>query len=296
MNQTIPNPGSWSVDQINAAGKHIGKMTQGIGSGEITEENLPRLRRLEMEDLRVALRKGMDDFSACRSDVVFLCLLYPVIGIFLAWVGLQRDLLPLLFPVMSGFALIGPIAAVGLYEMSRRRETGEPTGFSDAFRVASSPAFGAILALGIMLFATFTVWLILADLIYRATMGPESPASLGAFLGDLFTTGGGWMMIVIGMCIGGLFAAAVLATSVVSFPMLLDRHCGVPAAVVTSIRLTLHNPVVIGTWGLIVAGSLAIGSIPAFLGLIVVLPVLGHATWHLYRRAVIIEDSETPAA
>ncbi|WP_424931453.1 DUF2189 domain-containing protein [Amaricoccus macauensis] len=289
MASTIPNPGSWSVDQIGAAGKHIGQMTREIGGGDIDADALPRVRKLEMEDLRIALRKGMEDFTACRSDVMFLCLLYPIIGIFLAWVGMQRELLPLLFPVMSGFALVGPVAAVGLYEMSRRREMGEPVGYLDAFRVASSPAFSAILALGIMLFATFTVWMILADMIYRATLGPEAPASMGAFLVDLFTTGAGWMMIIIGMGVGALFAFAVLATSVISFPLLLDRHCGMPAAVVTSVKLTRRNPVVILTWGIIVAGSLAIGSIPAFLGLIVVMPVLGHATWHLYRRAIDFE-------
>jgi uncharacterized membrane protein len=286
MASTIPNPGSWSVDQINSAGQHLGKMTRSIGSSDEGPQSLPRLRHVDLEDIRFALRKGFEDFAACRSDVAFICLLYPVIGIFLAWAAFQRDLLPLVFPIMSGFALVGPVAAVGLYEMSRKRERGEPTSFADAFRVAGSPGFGAILALGLMLFATFVVWLILADLIWRATLGPETPASIGAFLSAVFTTGAGWSMIIVGMAVGFLFAAVVLAASVISFPMLLDRQCGVPAAVVSSIRLTRQNPRVIFTWGAIVAGSLVIGSIPAFLGLIVVMPVLGHATWHLYRRAV----------
>lgn len=271
-------------------------MLRAIGNGSADTDALPRIRRLEMEDLRIALRKGFDDFSACRSDVVFICLLYPIIGIFLAWAAFQRELLPLLFPVMSGFALVGPVAAVGLYEMSRRRERNETASLAEALRVVGSPSFGAILALGLLLFATFLVWLILADQIYTAALGPEAPASIGAFLINLFTTVGGWTMMIVGFAVGAVFAAAVLAISVVSFPLLLDRNYGLPLAVVTSIQVTRKNPRIIAIWGAIVAASLAIGSVPAFLGLVVVMPVLGHATWHLYRRAVGFEPAElTPS-
>ena len=242
-----------------------------------------------MRDLREVLRKGLDDFAATRTDVIFLCLLYPAIGLLLAWFALDRSLVPLLFPVMSGFALVGPVAAVGLYEISRRRERGEEPDWGHAFAVVKAPSFGAILALGLMLGALFVVWLLTAHGIYYATMGPEAPASLGAFVGDVFTTAGGWAMLIIGCAVGFLFAGLVLATSVVSFPLLLDRDVGVPVAVITSMRVTAANPVPIAVWGLIVAGGLVIGSIPFFLGLIVVMPILGHATWHLYRRTVVQE-------
>ena len=288
MTATIRNPGSWSVDQIGAMGRHVGAYTASVGSDETAE--LPQVRRLGFEDLRLALRRGMEDFAACRSDVAFLCLLYPVIGIVMAWVAFHNALLPLVFPMMAGFALVGPVAAVGLYEMSRRRERGEPASFADAFRVAASPSFGAIFALGLMLFATFIAWMIVADQIHQLTLGPDAPASFGIFLTQVFTTAAGWTMILVGLGVGFLFAVAVLATSVISFPMLRDRKVGLPVAVVTSIRVTRENPGVIGAWGAIVAGALLAGSIPAFLGLIVVMPVLGHATWHLYRRAVIWPD------
>ena len=117
-------------------------------------------------------------------------------------------------------------------------------------------------------------------------MGPEAPVSTTAFLRDALTTGAGWAMILIGMATGFVFAMVVLAISVVSFPLLLDRNVGLPVAVVTSVRVATRNPRAICAWGLIVAVSLALGSLPAFLGLIIVLPVLGHATWHLYRLAV----------
>ena len=138
----------------------------------------------------------------------------------------------------------------------------------------------------LMLVATFVIWLSAAHGIWSATLGPEPPASIGAFVGDVFGTPAGWTMIAVGMAVGGMFAVAVLGVSLVSFPLLLDRKVGLPVAVVTSFRVVTENPRVSAIWGAIVAGSLAVGSIPAFLGLIVVLPVLGHATWHLYRRAV----------
>jgi uncharacterized membrane protein len=123
-------------------------------------------------------------------------------------------------------------------------------------------------------------------------MGPEHPATIGAFVRDVFTTAGGWSMILVGCGVGFLFAALVLATSVVSFPLLLDRDVGLPTAVITSMRVTAANPGPVAAWGLVVAGGLVLGSIPFFLGLIVVMPILGHATWHLYRRTVVSEPVE----
>jgi uncharacterized membrane protein len=130
------------------------------------------------------------------------------------------------------------------------------------------------------------LWLAAAQAIYLVTLGPEPPASIGAFVRDVFTTRPGWALIVVGMGVGFLFAVLVLTISVVSFPLLLDRNVGLCAAVATSIRAVATNPGPMIAWGLIVAASLAIGSIPLLLGLIVVMPVLGHATWHLYRKVV----------
>jgi uncharacterized membrane protein len=234
----------------------------------------------------------VEDFGACRTDVIALCLFYPVIGILLAWLALDRNLVPLLFPVISGFALVGPVAGVGLYEMSRMREVGEEPSWFHAFAVVKSPSFAAIVALGLLLGAVFVVWLVAAHGIYSATLGPEPPTSIGTFFRDTFTTGAGWVMIIAGCIVGFFFAALVLASSVVSFPLLLDRDVGLPVAVITSLRVTAANPVPITLWGLIATAGLVIGSIPLFLGLIVVLPILGHATWHLYRRTVVPSRAE----
>lgn len=290
MVKTIGNPGSWAVELIGGAGTHVAEATGQLGANTNTAP--PQVRKIDLADITGALKKGIADFAALRTDVMFVCLLYPIMGLCLAWFAFDRNLLPLVFPLLSGFALIGPIAAVGLYEMSRRRELGLETSWGHALGFLRSPSFGPILVLGIYLLAVFVIWLVIANWIYSFTLGPEPPASAAAFLSDVLTTGAGWAMIVIGMSVGFLFAAMVLAVSVVSFPLLLDRPVGLPVAVVTSLRVAARNPVPIAVWGIIVAGSLAIGSLPVLLGLVFVMPVLGHATWHLYRSAVA---SEPPA-
>jgi uncharacterized membrane protein len=261
----IRNPVEWTADQLWLASLTVGSLGHSIrGSRDIP---LPTVRRIKTADLKDVLMKGLEDFGACRSDVIFICLIYPLVGLALAWVIFGYQLLPLLFPLASGFALIGPIAAVGLYEMSRRREQGHRISWIDAFGVVRSPGFGAILMLGLVLVAIFLLWLLAATVIY---LGPEPPVSITSFVRDVFTTTAGWTMIVGGVGVGFLFALLVLAISVVS----------------TSVRTVATNPGPMALWGLIVAGGLAIGMLPAFLGLIVVLPVLGHATWHLYRKVV----------
>ena len=284
---TIRNPVEWSVDQF----RHAASAVESAGrAGRRTRENLhspaPAVRRIGLADLGQALAGGYDDFAAYRTDVIFLCVLYPLVGLVLARLAFGYDLLPLIFPLASGFALVGPFAAVGLNEMSRRREAGMAVTWADAFGVFRSPSFGAIVVLGLVLMAIFLLWLLAAEAIYQITLGPAPPASLAGFMHDVLATPAGWTMIGLGIGVGFLFALLVLAISGVSFPLLLDREVGVDTAVLTSVRAVLTNPGPMAAWGLIVAGGLVIASIPFFLGLIIVMPVLGHATWHLYRLIV----------
>ncbi|MCG6901679.1 MAG: DUF2189 domain-containing protein [Rhodobacter sp.] len=283
MVKTIGNPLSFTARALGAAAQHVGASVDQIGQHNATEVEI---RHLTLGDLRDALRLGAKDFAAARADVFFLVVLYPVIGLILVGFAFNLNLLPLLFPLAAGFALLGPLAAVGLYEISRRREKGEPASWGAALGVIASPAFGSIVVLGLYLLAIFTAWMIVANWIFALTLGPEPPVSAGAFLSDVLHTSAGRAMIVIGMVVGFGFAVVVLATSVVSFPLLLDRRVGVPAAIVTSIQVAKRNPRVIAIWGLVVAIGLLIGSIPLFIGLMVTMPILGHATWHLYRRAI----------
>ena len=283
----IRNPVEWAADQVRAVARTAEETGRRVGGARRTTTSgaIP-VRRISIADLRIALADGIDDFAASRSDVILLCLIYPLVGLLLAQAVFGGNMLPLLFPLASGFALLGPVTAVGLYELSRRREQGLGVSWSDAFGVVASPRFGAILILGVFLLVVFLVWLAAAQGIYMATLGPQPPASLTDFANDVFTTGAGWTMIVVGLGAGFLFALLVLAISVVSFPLLLDRDVGLATAVITSVRVVANNPVTMAAWGLIVAAGLVLGSIPLFLGLAIVLPVLGHATWHLYRRAI----------
>jgi uncharacterized membrane protein len=246
----------------------------------------PVVRKIGVADVIDALKLGLDDFSEKPSHYVFLCLMYPIAGIFLAVWSSGANLLPLLFPLMSGFALLGPIAALGLYEISRRREQGLDSSWQHALDFRHSPALPSIIAVGIMLVGLFIAWLVVAQMLYTVTFGEVVPASISSFLSDIFTTPQGFSLVLWGNIIGFIFAVVVLATSVVAFPLLLDRDVGAVAAVDASVRATLANPVPVALWGLIVAASLLVGTIPIFAGLAVAMPILGHSTWHLYRKLI----------
>ena len=252
----------------------------------------PTVRTIGLIDLKDALVGGIDDFLVMPTHAVFLCLIYPIVGLILARLILGYDILPLLFPLAAGFALVGPFAALGFYELSRRREAGLDVSWQDAFDVLHSPSRGAIGLLGFLLLVLYVIWIALAQAIYIASFGYQPAASIPHFLGQIFTTPAGWMLIVLGNGVGFLFAVAVLSISVVSFPLLLDRDVGAVEAVLTSVRAVAANPVTMAAWGLIVAILLLLGSIPLFFGLAIVVPVLGHATWHLYRR--VVEPSPYP--
>ena len=283
----IQSPPGWGWDRIRLAANEIGAARpEEYWHHGVIEDAPPAVRRIGVTDLREALAQGLADFEANRTDVIFLCVIYPVIGLVLGRLASGYGLLPLLFPLASGFALVGPFAAIGLNEISRRREQGSAVRWVDAFGVLRAPSIGAITLLGLMLIGLFLLWLVVAQVIYVVTLGPQAPVSVGAFVGDVFGTGAGWTMIIAGIGVGFLFALLVLAVSVVSFPLLLDRNVGIGTAVTTSIRAVAANPAVMALWGLIVAAGLVVGSLPLFVGLVVILPVLGHATWHLYRKVV----------
>ena len=245
------------------------------------------LRTIQLSDLHDALKKGWEDFKAVPSHAIILCVVYPILGLVLARAVMGYSVLPLLFPLAAGFALLGPFAALGLYELSRRREIGESASAWDALEVLWSPSFGSMLGLGTLLFALFVTWIATAQAIYVAAFGYEAAAEIPDFARRVLTTPQGWWLIVVGCGVGFLFALVALCISVIAFPLMLDRHAGALEAMVTSMRVVGRNPGPMAAWGLIVALLLFVGSLPFFLGLAVVVPLLGHATWHLYRRIVV---------
>ena len=284
---TIKNPIEWSGAQIASAAhaaNHIGNAVHHMQ--DTAHSPAPAVRKISNSDVWLSLRQGFADFQAYRSDVIFLCATYALVGMVLARIAFGTALLPLLFPLASGFAIVGPLAAVGLYEMSRMREKGVAVGWANAFDVLKAPAIAGIAALGMLLIALFLAWLAVAWIIFANTLGPAAPASPASFLREVFTTTAGQTMIVVGMSVGFLFALLAMMLSVVSFPLLVDRDTGLDTAIRTSFRAVIANPGPMALWGLLVAAILLAGTAVVFVGLVVAVPVLGHATWHLYRKLV----------
>jgi uncharacterized membrane protein len=251
-----------------------------------TDTPSPKLRRIGETDLNWALAEGWKDFKDRRGDLVVLALIYPVVGLVAAALSFNTRLLPMFFPLVAGMSILGPAVASGFYELARRREAGLEAGwvhFLDPLRGRSRTPL-AVLTAGLAVL--FVAWLIVASLIYAATLGAGGAVDAGDFLNRLFTTPRGWAMIVIGNLAGFAFAAITLVATLISFPMVVDKPVDAGTAVAASIRAVRENPKVTASWGLRVAALLALGCIPLFVGLAVVLPVLGYATWHLYTRLV----------
>lgn len=261
-------------------------MAQAATGSQIpTTAPTAQIRRITLADLRLAVSRGIDDFLAAPTQIAFLCVIYPLVGFAAARLAVNGALMPLVYPAIAGLSLVGPLTAIGLYEISRRREAGEAANWRDAFRALSAPGAAGIAALGLVLLLLFIAWLGAARLVFLDAFGTlrMSPSE---FLGALATPEG-LRMILIGHAVGLVFAVIALAVTVVSFPMMLDRAVDVRTAVSTSVRAVAANPVMMAVWGVFVAFSLAAASLPLFVGLAVVMPVLGHATWHLYRRLVV---------
>jgi uncharacterized membrane protein len=257
--------------------------------GTTTRLAHPTIRKIGTADLMDSLRLGMADFWEKPSHMVLLALIYPAVAIVITvWMSGYYTW-PLLHPLLGGFALVGPFAAIGLYEISRRREQGLDTSWQHAFEVLKAPSIGSIAAVGVLLFAVFTLWLTAAQALYENLFGSAPPMTLDGMLRQILTTPQGWTLIVVGNLIGLGFAIVTLCTTVVAFPLMLDRDVGAAAAVETSFRAVIKNPLPMALWGLIVAIGLVIGSIPFFVGLAVVIPIFGHATWHLYRKVIAPE-------
>ncbi|MEO1317920.1 MAG: DUF2189 domain-containing protein [Pseudomonadota bacterium] len=286
---TIKNPIEFTGQQVAQATGWLGGVMRAA-RGQAGDTAAPEIRRLSVGDIGRALSAGWDDLSALRSDVVALCLTWPIVGLVVSILAYDLSRLPLVFPLAAGFALLGPFFAVAVYELSRRRAAGEPARWGAALRVLAAPQSGAVFLLGLGLIGLFVVWLLVSQVIYDFTLGPEQPLSVAAFFEDALATPAGWVMIGAGFGIGFLFALGALAGAAFSFPMLMHRDVGIRTAVTASFGVFRRNTGIMLGWGFVVAALLALGSLPAFVGLVFVMPLLGHATWHLYRRAIAWPD------
>lgn len=263
-----------------------GTMDSPMESSGVRHQVHPIIRKVTSQDLSWAIAEGWRDFREKRGDLIFVGLIYPLIGLLTAMIFLDDQMVPLFFPIVAGLSILGPAVASGFYELAKRREQGEAAGWSHFLDPIKGRNRDQIAILTLGLGALFVLWLACAWAIYGATLGQLHPVGASAFLHDLFTTREGVLMIVLGNAAGALFAIATLVLSVVSFPMMVDRPVAAGTAIMTSIRAVRANPAALAQWGLRIVLLLALGTVPAFIGLAVVLPVLGYATWHLYTKLV----------
>ncbi|MDP1911421.1 MAG: DUF2189 domain-containing protein, partial [Hyphomicrobium sp.] len=209
----------------------------------------PAVRSIGLSDLKEAVAKGIDDFNAMPTHAVFLGIIYAVLGLILFRLAFGYDVLPLVYPILAGFILLGPFAAITLYELSRRREQGLDVSVEHLFEVFRSPSIGAITRLGLVLTAIFVAWLVLARTMYAQIMGGAEPASLGEFARQILTKNSCNNLIIVGNTVGFVFALLVLVISVISFPMLVDRKVSAGTAVRTSVRAVAANPLTMAASG-----------------------------------------------
>lgn len=260
--------------------------TANAANAAIPADPRPVVREITPDAIRAALRAGWSDFLAMPSHLGFVAIFYPLFGVVMGTFVLSEYGYALVFPLVAGFALVGPVAAVPLLEVSRRREAGLETSWIEAISALKRPALLSIALVALLLLAVFAAWMSAAQAIFAHFYATDLPAGPLPYLSDVLTTARGWGLIVVGHAVGFVFAAIALAIGVVSLPLLVERDVGAGVAVRTSIAAVRQNPRAMATWGAVVAGVLMVASLPLLVGLVVAMPVLGHATWHLYRRTI----------
>ena len=246
---------------------------------------VPAVRAATFADLREALRAGLSDFRAAPAFGLLVGFVYAAFGWLLVYVTEVQALRGLTFPLIGGFVMVAPFAATILYEISRRRELGLGFGPRDAGAIVAGTARRALMALGLVLVLWLGIWSRAAIFIYAIYYGLSAPPFL-EMLPELVTTRQGLLFLFWGHVVGAAFAAVAYGLSVLSFPFLLDRDADVVTAIITSFKAVTASPLVMFAWAGLIGVVMALASAPVFLGLLVALPVLGHASWHLYRRLV----------
>ncbi|MDU8929060.1 DUF2189 domain-containing protein [Alisedimentitalea sp. MJ-SS2] len=251
------------------------------------QQGSPEVNTLTAEDITASLKAGFSDFLARPLMSGFFGLFYAVFGILFVWCLVWLGKIWMIIPAMVGFPLVAPFAAAGLYEMSRRLKTGERFGWSDILTVMARQSRREMGWMAFVTLFVFWVWMYQIRLWLAIILQDASFSDFGGFLNTVFFTPEGWTFLAVGTCAGAIFSAVLFSLTVVAMPLLLDREIDFVTAMLTSIRVVTENPVVMLSWAAIISVTMLLSLVPAFLGLIFTLPILGHTTWHLYRRAVV---------
>lgn len=247
---------------------------------------MPVVRPVGVDDIRAALLAGVEDFRRAPAYGLFFGAIYAFGGLFLI-VAVSTLAMPwLAYPLAAGFALIGPFVAVGLYEVSRRLELGLPLGWGAVLGAVYAQSGRQLAWMAFVTLFVFLMWMYQIRLLLALFLGFQSFSTFGGFLTVIFTTVDGWMFLAVGHVVGAALAVLVFSLTVISFPLLLDRDADVVTAMITSVKTVVMSPKPMIAWAVVVVATLIVSAVPMMLGLLISLPILGHTTWHLYRRAV----------
>ena len=263
-------------------------MDQSLSGGLTSrgpQKVVPDINPLTLGDIGAALRSGLSDLLRAPGYGLAVGAFYTAGGILVYVLAAMTGLFYLAYPLAAGFALLGPFCAIALYEVSRRLETGEPLSIRAVFGVVTGPGSHSLGWMPMLNLFAFFIWVDVAAALYLGFFGLRRPELLPLLI-DILTTPHGLLFLLLGNAVGAVFALLIYSTTVVGYPLLLDRDTDFITAIVTSVKSVRRNPVPMLGFGAIIGVTMFIAMLPVLVGLIVVLPVLGHATWHLYRRVV----------
>lgn len=248
---------------------------------------MPGVNALTPADIRAALMEGLSDFARAPLFGLFFGGIFALSGIVIVLALTLWNMPWMIYPVAIGFPLVGPFAAVGLYEVSRRLEAGRPLIWSEILSVVWAQRRRELSWMAFAMLFVFWVWMYQVRLLIALFLGRMSFATLDKFLTVVLTTPQGWLFLTVGHVVGAALALILFSITVISIPLLMEREVDFVTAMITSVRTVVASPVAMLSWGVVVTLCVILACLPFFLGLLVILPVLGHATWHLYRRAVV---------
>lgn len=259
-------------------------------ANEVPRRPDPVVNTITFADVTEAIGAGLRDFQRAPIYGLTFGFAYFLGGILVLLTASALDMLYLTYPIAAGFALAGPLVSIGLYEVSRLIERGEPLSWGRIFRAIGTQTGKEIGWMSFVVLFVLIIWLYQVRLMVALFLGSESIATMRDFLNTVLTTAPGWTFLAVGHVIGAILSIVLFSLTVVSFPILLDRNVDFITAMITSVRSVAKNPVPMLMWAAIIAALLMAASVPFFAGIIIVLPILGHTSWHLYRKLVAPEE------